>query len=160
MKISDEPYNRNAEKFMPRFLLKFLLLITFTLTATNLAARALGSTQPPNPILRGFTEDCEGKPQPCWYGIMPSVTTTEAGKKILDAVGYKVIQPQGNVPDNSLWYEGNSLPCSQAFVLSAIHVKPNLPNVSLVNDLRFFRCQSVYSISGLIPRGLPRLVYR
>lgn len=28
----------------------------------------LGSTQPPNPMLEGFTVGCEGKPQPCWYG--------------------------------------------------------------------------------------------
>lgn len=38
-------------------------------------ARLLGSTQPPNPALRGFIEGCEDKPQPCWYGIVPEITT-------------------------------------------------------------------------------------
>jgi hypothetical protein len=129
---------------MPPFLLKLALLLTLVLTATSLAARVMGNTQPLNPALLGFTEGCEDKPQPCWYGIMPGVTTTEEGKQILDAVGYRVIPPQGNIPDNSLSYEGNSLPCSQAFVLSAIQVNPKSSNVSLINDLRFFRCQSVY----------------
>jgi hypothetical protein len=60
---------------MPRFLLKLALFITLALTITSLAARALGSTQPLNPVLRGFTEGCEDKPQPCWYGIVPEKTT-------------------------------------------------------------------------------------
>jgi hypothetical protein len=40
-----------------------------------MAARALGGTQPTHPALRGFTEGCEGKPQPCWYGIVPDQNT-------------------------------------------------------------------------------------
>lgn len=49
---------------MTRFLLKLALLMILLLTITSLAARALGGTQPPNPVLGGFTEGCEGKPQP------------------------------------------------------------------------------------------------
>jgi hypothetical protein len=48
----------------------------------------MGGTQPPNPALRGFVEGCEGKPQPCWYGIMPGVTTAEEAKNQLLGLGY------------------------------------------------------------------------
>lgn len=57
--------------------------------ALSIAARALGSTQPPNPALRGFTEGCEGKPQPCWYGIVEGIATEEA-ERILTHLGYKL----------------------------------------------------------------------
>lgn len=54
--------------------LKFALFITALLTLMSLTARAFGSMQQPNPTLRGFTEGCAGKPQPCWYGIVPSAS--------------------------------------------------------------------------------------
>lgn len=73
---------------MIRLLLKSILIFTLTFTAFSLAARVLGSTQPPNPALEGFTVGCEGKPQPCWYGIMPGVTTVEEAKQMLIAKGY------------------------------------------------------------------------
>ena len=75
---------------MSRFLLKLALFITFMLTITCLAARAFGSTQALNPALRGFTEGCENQPQPCWYGIVPGITTMEELKKNLDAMGSNV----------------------------------------------------------------------
>ena len=46
-------------------------MIAFLLIA-NLIAKGIGSLQPPNPALQGFTQGCENKPQPCWYGIEPS----------------------------------------------------------------------------------------
>jgi len=63
--------------------------------ALNIAARALGSTQPPNPALRGFTEGCEGKPQPCWYGIVMGTPTQEAREILLNR-GYKLSSPRWN----------------------------------------------------------------
>src|SRR5262245_33041521 len=67
-------------KLVPLFILIFLVL--------SLTARVLGTTQPPNPALRGFTEGCEDKPQPCWYGIVPGVTTAEEAIELLDEQGY------------------------------------------------------------------------
>ena len=52
-------------------------MLLLSCLSLSLVARALGTTQPPNPALRGFVEGCEGKPQPCWYGIVPGVTTAE-----------------------------------------------------------------------------------
>lgn len=73
---------------MSRLLLKPILVMTLTFTAFSLAARALGSAQPPNPALAGFTVGCEGKPQPCWHGIVPGVTTLFDTKLILENNGY------------------------------------------------------------------------
>jgi hypothetical protein len=33
--------------------------------------------------LRGFTEGCEDKPRPCWYGVVPGVTNFDDVPKIL-----------------------------------------------------------------------------
>jgi hypothetical protein len=65
-----------------RFYLKIILLCILALLALNMAARTLGSTEPPNPALEGFTVGCEGKLQPCWYGIVPGVTTVEEATTI------------------------------------------------------------------------------
>jgi hypothetical protein len=62
---------------MIHFHLKPIILIVFIFITLSLMARALGTTQPPNPVLRGFTEGCEGQTQPCWYGIVPGVTKRE-----------------------------------------------------------------------------------
>ena len=58
--------------------------MTFTLLALSLIACAIGTTQRSNPALRGFTEGCKDKPQPCWYGIVPGVTTMgESAKQLI-----------------------------------------------------------------------------
>jgi hypothetical protein len=59
------------------------------LVVFNLAARALGYAQPPNPALRGFAEGCEGKPQPCWYGIVPGQTSLEVVQQKVEQAGYR-----------------------------------------------------------------------
>ncbi len=74
---------------MPRRLIKLTLTLALILTITNLAARALGSLQPANPALRGFTEGCEDKPQPCWYGIVPGVTTFTEANSVLMRYGFE-----------------------------------------------------------------------
>jgi hypothetical protein len=47
---------------------------------------ALGSTQPANPVLEGFRVGCEEKPQPCWYGIVPGVTTEAEAETLLQLI--------------------------------------------------------------------------
>jgi hypothetical protein len=56
---------------LTRFYIKLILPIAFACLIFTLTARAIGTTQPTNPALRGFIEGCENKPQPCWYGIVP-----------------------------------------------------------------------------------------
>jgi hypothetical protein len=71
-----------------RFFLRLIPVLTIPFLLLSLVARALGSTQPPNPALEGFTTGCEDKPQPCWYGIVPGVTTVEDASNHLLAIGY------------------------------------------------------------------------
>ncbi|HEX2905512.1 MAG TPA: hypothetical protein VHO69_01530 [Phototrophicaceae bacterium] len=79
---------------MTRSLLKLASLLLMVFAVLNVTARAIGTLQPPNPVLAGFTEGCEDKPQPCWYGITSfpaELRTTEAeALHILAALGYSV----------------------------------------------------------------------
>lgn len=72
---------------MTRFYLKLIIPITVVCLTFMLVARTIGTTQPPNPALRGFVEGCEDKPQPCWYGIVPGVTTVEEGQSLFNQYG-------------------------------------------------------------------------
>ncbi len=66
---------------MTRFLFRLMPALVAAFAMFNIAARALGTLRPPHPALAGFTEGCEGQPSPCWYGIVPGVTTAgEAGQ--------------------------------------------------------------------------------
>jgi hypothetical protein len=75
---------------LPRLYLKLILPIALIFLVLTLTASALGTTQPPNPALRGFTEGCEDKPQPCWYGIVLGETTLDAVHETLARVGYSI----------------------------------------------------------------------
>jgi hypothetical protein len=75
---------------MSRLLFRFALIIIFLLTLISLVTRTLGSTQPSNPLMSGFTKGCESQPQPCWYGIVPGVTTMEEVRDRLLSNGYAV----------------------------------------------------------------------
>ncbi len=73
-----------------RPLLVLACLASVMLVALNLLASKLGSLQPPSPALAGFVEGCEDKPQPCWYGIVPGVTTANETLQIIDSLGYEL----------------------------------------------------------------------
>jgi hypothetical protein len=72
-----------------RLILQPVTIMVISLLALSLTAGALGSTQPPNPALQGFVEGCEDKPQPCWYGIVPGITTAEETMHVLEEQGYR-----------------------------------------------------------------------
>jgi hypothetical protein len=73
---------------MLRPLVILVTLTTIVLFAFNLLVSKLGSFQSLNPTLTGFVEQCEGKPQPCWYGIVPRVTTGDEARQTLEAISY------------------------------------------------------------------------
>jgi hypothetical protein len=73
---------------MIRLLLKLGLILIAIFASFSVTARALGTAQLPNPALAGFTEGCEDKPQPCWYGIVPGVTTIDEMLDTLSLHGY------------------------------------------------------------------------
>ena len=74
--------------------------------------------QPPHPALVGFDVDCENKPDPCWFGIVPGVTPIEEGYDRLRQYVYKPGSLNGKpqpkilpecvvttepMPDNLVW---------------------------------------------------------
>lgn len=64
------------------------LLIGLFLLST-LASRLVGAAQAPSPMLTGFTTDCDGQAEACWYGIIPGVTAIQDARKTLEALGYQ-----------------------------------------------------------------------
>lgn len=76
---------------MTQIYLKLITPFLFILLVMAVIARVLGGTQPPNPALRGFVEGCEGKPQPCWYGIVPGMTDEESARSNAKKAGYSVM---------------------------------------------------------------------
>jgi hypothetical protein len=68
--------------------LKLIFPIIVSCLILSIAARTLGNTQESNPILRGFIEGCEEKPQPCWHGITPKITGVVEARHILADTGY------------------------------------------------------------------------
>lgn len=62
-----------------------LIVIFFVLSAVT---RVSGEIQPTNPALRGFVTGCEAKPELCWYGIVPGITTVEEASQILLDKGF------------------------------------------------------------------------
>jgi hypothetical protein len=66
-----------------RLCLIYALVFTVILLTMNLIVRVLGSTQLPNAALTGLRTGCEILPQPCWYGIVPGVTTAEEQDRLM-----------------------------------------------------------------------------
>jgi hypothetical protein len=81
---------------MSRFYTTIIPIFVIIFLALSLTARAFGESQPANlhPTLRGFAEGCEGKLQPCWYGIVLGETTVPETSTILNDLGYGVRIPQ------------------------------------------------------------------
>jgi hypothetical protein len=75
---------------LTRLLLHWIPIFILPLMAFSLVARALGDTQSASTILDGFTVGCQGKPQPCWYGIVPHQTSVLIAQAVLEELGYQV----------------------------------------------------------------------
>lgn len=105
---------------MSRFILKFSLLITLLLGATNFAVGVLGENQLPSLTLRGFTQDCDGQPRPCWYGIVPGLTPIGEVKEDLLKNGYAI-----NSKSNATLYATKSIDgdCQNISILFDSRVK-------------------------------------
>ncbi len=146
---------------MTRFLLKLILIMTLVLTMTSLAARAIGSTQPPNPALRGFTEGCEDKPQPCWYGIVPGVTPyweiteiwTEHGYIVNDVVSGSMRQLQAvskNKPECKMLADldtGGDSFSAKAYSLSSNCIDMNLGDFIQMKGFPERVCMFIYDLA-------------
>jgi hypothetical protein len=89
------------------------LIVLLTSIGLTEAALVIGALQPLNPMLIGFSESCTDKPQPCWFGIVPGVTTAEEVHQILTLKHYTLppppevarlpIRPIYEAPPKSQW---------------------------------------------------------
>jgi hypothetical protein len=55
------------------------------------------------PVLDSFTDACVGKPQPCWNGIVPGMTTVDEMRQIMAYAGAGVTLSE-ELTDSSLLY--------------------------------------------------------
>jgi hypothetical protein len=69
---------------MLRFSIRLAVYLIPVFNVMSLTLILLGSAQPPHAALRGFVEGCASVPQPCWYGIVPGVTSLEDAQAFLD----------------------------------------------------------------------------
>ncbi len=97
-----------------RLISKLSILVIAALTVLSTAASAIGSIQAPNPALAGFTEGCADKPDPCWYGIIPGVTTLDEGAAILANLQFVFSEKTLlNTEFSSANYRNENFPCVQ-----------------------------------------------
>jgi hypothetical protein len=61
-------------------------LLSGLLLGMSMVARAWGQGKSPNPVLAGFEIGCNHTDAPCWYGIIPGVTTSQQAHIILQKV--------------------------------------------------------------------------
>lgn len=73
-------------------LLKAVSIFLIFLVTIIYAACALGAALPPNPALSGFSENCQNKPQPCWYGVLPGVTPLSDVLKMFEQRTFQVFE--------------------------------------------------------------------
>jgi hypothetical protein len=69
---------------LPHLLTRLVLPFILVFTALTLAARTYGAAQMRDPVLAGFIERCDGRPQPCWYGIVPGETSMQEVRSIME----------------------------------------------------------------------------
>lgn len=72
-----------------RLLFRFMLLIPLPFVVFIVLAGWLGTLRPPHPALMGFIEGCEGKPQPCWYGIVPGQISIDDANRLIENLPHK-----------------------------------------------------------------------
>lgn len=70
-----------------RILIKLILYSLLFFSSLSVLARTLGTAQPTDVALAGFTEGCQSKPQPCWYGIVPGVTPGDQVSALIPFAG-------------------------------------------------------------------------
>ncbi len=73
---------------MSRFYLKLTVMMALLLVIMTWAMRGIGAAQPGKVELAGFSVGCSDKPQPCWHGIVPEVTSLAEAERILLEAGY------------------------------------------------------------------------
>jgi hypothetical protein len=64
-----------------------VVMLAGALALFNVLALSVGGLKPAHAALDGFVETCADKPQPCWNGIVPGVTTIDETRRIMAYAG-------------------------------------------------------------------------
>ncbi|MEZ4670297.1 MAG: hypothetical protein R3E39_20515 [Anaerolineae bacterium] len=112
-------------------MLRFVFLLIVIFSGASLTARALGGSQPPGSELVGFTSGCEGLPQPCWYGVVPGITTVDEANRLWAIQGYT--ESADGLGTLIYWKTGNL--CSRLWVGRSDNIVMRI-GMPLCNDIR------------------------
>jgi hypothetical protein len=135
-----------------------MIVFTLPFVVLNMAARTLGSRSPDNPTLEGFTAGCEGQTEPCWYGIVPGVTTAAEARDILANQGFSVpgLVSDGLIKNNELFrHQGDASGCNVS--LGAIGQSPYI-SVNRPFDLFSIDCTNLKLGNIVVFLGWPDFV--
>jgi hypothetical protein len=62
---------------MPRLLLRMSLVGVLVINIALMTMRIAGKYRPPQVVMVGLDTSCDGKPQPCWFGVVLGQTTLQ-----------------------------------------------------------------------------------
>ncbi|MEZ4670298.1 MAG: hypothetical protein R3E39_20520 [Anaerolineae bacterium] len=136
---------------MARLARKPVLFLTLAFTALGLTARSLGSTLPPNPALIGFATGCDHQPRPCWYGIVPEVSSLPDVEMLLNASDY--VQSY----DTTI-LEARGQNCSRLWLYRGLYDSWAKPVSSVPIGLMFAGCHALTLGDFVSVLGAPQVV--
>jgi hypothetical protein len=87
-----------------RFYIKLSISSLVILTTMLIAAHSAVIGQPPNPMMIGFADGCEGKPRPCWHGVVPGITHVEAALQRFEDLAFSVSQRVSPQPGQNAYF--------------------------------------------------------
>jgi hypothetical protein len=73
---------------MASYLSKAVIPLFVSLTFLTLGALFVGRFGSLDPTVEGFMKGCDEQAQPCWYGIIPGITTIEDAKQAIQEVAF------------------------------------------------------------------------
>jgi hypothetical protein len=76
---------------LSRFFLQLTTALIVVFATTNAIAIAAGNSHPPNPAAAGFSIGCVEAAQPCWYGILPGITSGNEAWGLMEQAGYQLV---------------------------------------------------------------------
>lgn len=129
--------------FLSRLAIFLILIFTGLMTVMISIARL----QAPHRLLASFKLGCQGKPSPCWDGIVPGLTNIEEARRILQKAGYQI----GTINDTSgydYFYSGQLVPGCIKIGYS--------PDTHTLNYLRLYCIQTVSVGDVIADLGSPK----
>lgn len=137
-----------SDELLTYLSVKLSIYVTFLFTIIAVGAGILGNNQPAHAVLRGFTEGCEGQPQPCWNGIVPGVTDIRLARERIEAKGYTLF----SAANDNLYFTNRTNGVTPSSTCSNVRLSLDADNLPITSMI-FTGCQDLLvgdtSILGL-----------